>query len=382
MGPLQGCKIIEIAGIGPSQFCGMLLADMGAQLIRVDRPGTADPGVAIPARFNLMNRGRSSIIVDLKSARGVELVLRLCDDADAIFEGFRPGVMEKLGLGPTECTARNERLVYGRMTGFGQHGPLADSVGHDTNYIAIAGALHAIGDGDRPPPIPLNLIGDFGGGGAYLAIGLLAAMLEAGKSGKGQVVDAAMVDGAASMMTLFYGLAAAGQWDDRRCSNLLDGAAPFVRTYATSDDGFIAVCAIEQRFYRALLESLDITGIHPDEQFDRDRWPGHAAIFERTFKTKTRDEWCSVFEGTESCATPVLSMHEAASHPHNEARGTFVAVDGIVQPGPAPRFSRTGSEIRRGPDEPGQAARDALLQWGLSGREVECLYAGGTAAGE
>jgi alpha-methylacyl-CoA racemase len=374
MGPLAGFKLIEIAGIGPGQFCGMLLADMGAQLIRIERPLSGDLGIPIPARYNLMNRSRPTIAVDLKKAGGRDLVLRLCEDADGIFEGFRPGVMEKLGLGPAACLARNGRLVYGRMTGYGQEGPLAGTVGHDTNYIALAGALHGIGDADRPPPVPLNLIGDFGGGGAYLAMGMLAAMLEAGKSGKGQVVDAAMVDGAASMLTMFYGLMAAGIWQDERHGNVLDGAAPFVNVYATADDRFIAVCAIERRFYRALLDALGITDINPEDQYRTACWPEHEAVLALTFKSRTRDEWSDLLEGTDACVAPVLSLAEAPRHAHNEARKTFVEVEGVLQPAPAPRFSRTRSGIRHGPTGPGENDRRALAEWGLSEVEIRSLH--------
>jgi alpha-methylacyl-CoA racemase len=370
MGPLAGYKIVEIAGIGPGQFCGMLLADMGAQLIRLDRPVTGDLGVPMPARYNLMNRSRPTVAVDLKTEQGVDLVLRLCEDADAIFEGFRPGVMERLGLGPAECMARNERLVYGRMTGYGQEGPLADSVGHDTNYIALAGALHSIGDADRPPPIPLNLIGDFGGGGVYLAMGMLAAMLEASKSGKGQVVDAAMVDGVASMLTVFYGLMAGGMWQDARQANMLDGKAPFVKVYETRDGRYIAVCAVENRFFRALLDALEITSIDAADQHKQDAWPEQEAIIAEVFRSRTRDEWSDILEGTDSCAAPVLSLGEAPRHVHNEARKVFVNVDGIEQPAPAPRFSRTTSEISSAPNEAGEADRQVLLDWGLSEKEI------------
>ncbi len=370
MGPLQGFKIIEIAGIGPGQFCGMLLADMGAQLIRIDRPMEADLGIGMPAKFNLMNRSRPTIAVDLKDPEAVALVLRLCEDADALFEGFRPGVMERLGLGPDECMARNERLVYGRMTGWGQDGPLADAVGHDTNYIALAGALGAIGDRDRPPPVPLNLIGDFGGGGIYLAMGMLAAMLEVTRSGKGQVVDAAMVDGVASMLTLFYGLLAGGLWTDSRHSNLLDGNAPFVRSYETSEGKFVAICAIENRFYRALIEALGTSEIDPSDQYNFAAWPEHHRLFESIFKSKTRDEWTAILEGTDACFAPVLSLTEAPEHPHNAARGTFVNVSGVLQPGPAPRFSRTESEIQSPPCEPGEQDEEALRSWGLSDSEI------------
>ena len=371
MGPLQGFKIIEIAGIGPGQLCGMLLADMGAQLIRIDRPRDSDLDFGIPARFDIMNRGRPALATDLKSQGGVDLVLRLCEDADAIFEGYRPGVMERLGLGPADCMAKNPRLVYGRMTGWGQEGPLAQSVGHDTNYIALAGALGSIGDPDRPPPIPLNLVGDFGGGALYLAMGMLAAMLEATRSGKGQVVDAAMVDGVASMMTMFYGLVAGGMWKDSRRSNILDGAAPFARSYETKDGGYFAVCAIENRFYRALLEKLAIDEIDPTDQHDRRHWVSQAAIIAARFKEKTRDEWVSILEGTDACAAPVLSIAEAPQHAHSRARNTYVTVDGIEQPGPAPRFSRTQSEIRHGPTVPGEHDRHTLSEWGLTDAEVD-----------
>ena len=373
MGPLRGFKIVEIAGIGPGQFCGMLLADMGAQIIRVGRYADADSSIDIPARFNLMNRGRPTIVADLKSRKGVDLVLRLCEDADAIFEGFRPGVMEKLGLGPDECTARNQRIVYGRMTGWGQDGPLADSAGHDTNYIALAGALHCIGQADRAPPVPLNLIGDFGGGALYLAMGMLAAMLEAGKSGRGQIVDAAMVDGVASMLTMFYGLMAGGLWTDHRQSNLLDGGAPFVKAYATSDKRYIAVCAIERRFYRTLLQCLAITDIDPAEQYKTECWPDHEAILRDVFMTKTHEEWGQILEGSDACATRVLSLTDVPKHPHHDMRKTFVCVDGIQQPGPAPRFSRTRSGIQHGPAEPGASDREALAEWGLSDSEIEAL---------
>lgn len=380
MGPLSGYKIVEIAGIGPGQFCGMLLADMGAQMIRIDRPVVDDLGIEMPAKYNLMNRSRPAISVDLKSAAGVELVMRLCEDADAIFEGFRPGVMERIGLGPRECMARNQRLVYGRMTGWGQDGPLADSVGHDTNYIALAGALGAIGDADRPPPIPINLIGDLGGGGIYLAMGMLAAMLETVRSGKGQVVDAAMVDGAASLMTMVYGLLAGGMWRDERQSNLLDGAAPFVKCYETSDGKYVAVCAIENRFYRALLECMGIEDIDPSEQYDQSRWSDHEEIFASAFRTKRRDEWSDILEGTDACFAPIMSLREAPQHPHNEARKNFVTVNGIQQPAPAPRFSRTQSEIQSAPNDAGEMDRQALLNWGLTNEEVSRLLASRSAA--
>ena len=373
MGPLEGFKIVEIAGIGPGQFCGMLLADMGAQVIRICRPAGADNDLGIERRYNLMNRGRQSVVADLKTPRGVELVLRLCEDADALFEGFRPGVMEKLGLGPEDCMARNRRLIYGRMTGWGQDGPLANAVGHDTNYIALSGALHCLGDRDRPPPVPLNLIGDGGGGGLYLVVGILAALLEAQKSGEGQVIDAAMVDGAASMLTMFYGMMAGGTWNDQRQSNFLDGAAPFAKVYPTRDEKFIAVCAIEPHFFAALLEGLGIDDIDAAEQWDTQQWPKYESLIAAALRARTRDEWDAIMGGTEACAAPVLSLREAPRHAHNVARGTFVSVDGIEQPGPAPRFSRTPSEVRHGPDRPGANQRSVLSAWGLSQEEIGLL---------
>ncbi len=378
MGPLKGFKIIEIAGIGPGPFCGMLLADMGAQLIRIDRLADAGLGVPLPAKYKLMNRSRPTIAVDLKSSGGVELVLSLCDTADALFEGFRPGVMERLGLGPNECMDRNRRLVYGRMTGWGRDGPLADSVGHDGNYSALAGVLSAIGEKGRRPAIPLNLVADFGGGGLFLAMGMLAAMLEVAKSGEGQVVDAAMVDGAASLMTMYYGLLAAGMWTDERGTNILDGGAPFYRTYATKDDKYIVVCAIEKKFFRALLKGLSINDIDPVDQFDQVKWPQQIARFEAVFETRTRDEWSDLLEGSDACIAPVLSISEAPEHPHIKARHTFQEIDGVIQPGPAPRFSRTQSEIACPPGGLGAASSDALTEWGLSQDEIERLQNAGT----
>lgn len=375
MGPLDGLKIVEIAGIGPTQLCGMLLADMGADIIRVERPADGDGAPQIPDEYNLMNRGRTGVLVDLKSEAGVDLVLRLCDAADAVFEGFRPGVMEKLGLGPEACMARNERLVYGRMTGWGQDGPLANAAGHDTNYIALSGALGCIGDADRPPALPLNLVGDFGGGALYLAVGLLAAMLEAARSGKGQVVDAAMVDGSASMMTMFYGLLAGGLWKDSRQSNLLDGAAPFARSYESKDGKYVAVCAVENRFFREMLRAMNISDIDAAEQYRTERWAVHAEVLASAFRSRTRDEWAQLFSGTDACVTPVLSLGEAPRHGHNQARQTFVSVDGIEQPAPAPRFSRTASEIRHGPAQNPARTRQALIDWGLDEAEATGLSA-------
>lgn len=375
MGPLKGFRIVEIAGIGPGQFCGMLLADMGAQLIRIDRIADADLGMGLPAKFNLMNRSRPAIGVDLKTHHGVDLVLKLCESADALFEGFRPGVMERLGLGPVECISVNERLVYGRMTGWGQDGPLADAVGHDGNYASLAGVIGAIGIKNGPPSIPLNLAADFGGGGAYLAMGMLAALLEAGRSGKGQIVDAAMVDGAASLMTMFYGMHAGGYWQDKRGSNILDGAAPYYRAYRTSDNNYIIVCAIERRFFKTLIELTGLEGLDLSAQHDRRQWPAQIEQFESVFASKTRDEWCELLEGTDACFAPVLSLTEAPLHPHNQERNTFVDVDGIIQPAPAPRFSRTASQLSRAPPGTSIDMHDVLADWGLSESEIDSLTA-------
>jgi alpha-methylacyl-CoA racemase len=375
MGPLHGFKIIEIAGIGPSQFCGMLLADMGAEILRIDRPQKIADDIAIPTRFNLMNRSRQTLAVDLKREEGVDLVLALCKSADALFEGFRPGAMERMGLGPETCQRQNRALVYGRMTGWGQEGPLAKTAGHDGDYIALAGALATIGEKDQPPTMPLNLIGDFGGGGTYLAIGILAALLEASRSGKGQIIDAAMTDGTASLMTLFYGLRAGGLWKEERRSNFLDGAAPFYRSYLTSDDESIVVCALEGRFYRELLQTLSMDDIDPTTQHDRNTWPELTQKFASIFATRTREEWSSVFAGTDACVTPVLSMSDAIDHPHNQARKTFVEVDGITQPAPAPRFSRTKSEIQHAPNFPDKPTAALLKSWNVPPNDIKRLLA-------
>jgi len=373
MGPLKGFRIVEIAGIGPSQFCGMLLADMGASIIRIDRPAGADPGTGIPDKFNLMNRSRPTIAADLKSGPGRNLVLQLCEHADAIFEGFRPGVMEKLGLGPDDCRAVNSCLVYGRMTGWGQEGPQAGMAGHDGNYAAIAGALGAIGEKDGAPAVPLNLVADFGGGGAYLAIGILAALLEAQRSGIGQVVDAAMVDGSASLMTLFYGLYAGGMWKDERRSNLLDGAAPFYRPYGTSDGKHVIVCAIEPKFFAEMLQVANVQGIDPAEQADQSKWREHIEILSKVFASRTRDQWAEIFSGTDACVAPILSLSEAPDNAHIAARKTFTTVNGIRQPAPAPRFSRTPSGIQCAPSKIRNLDAVVLKDWGLSEAEISKL---------
>ena len=375
MGPLKGFKIIEIAGIGPGQLAGMLLADMGASVVRIDRPVNADESVSLEARFDVLNRSRPLIGVDLKTARGSRLVLDLCADADAIFEGYRPGVMERLGLGPDQCMARNPKLVYGRMTGWGQEGPLADTIGHDANFIGLAGVYANIGEKGGDPVYPMNLVGDMGGGGAYLVIGMLSAMLEATKSGLGQVVDAAMIDGAASQMSMIWGLRAAGLWNDERGSNILDGGAPFSTAYRTRDNLHMAVAPIENRFYRNLLEVLGLDDIDPARQYDPSQWDGVREKLRAVFRTRTRQEWCELLEDTDTCCTPILTMSEVAAHPHNMSRKTFVNINGIQQPAPAPRFSRSQSEIRSAAGPMQSNLQQVLRGWGASDRTL-AKYAG------
>src|SRR5262245_2191092 len=377
LGPLAGYRVLELAGIGPGPHCAMLLADLGADVLRVDRTADAQLGISKPAFADLMNRGRRSVAVDLKHPEGVATVLRLVERADVLIEGFRPGVTERLGLGPDVCLARNPRLIYGRMTGWGQTGPLAQAAGHDWNYIAITGALYPIGRaGERPVP-PLNLVGDFGGGALYLAFGIAAALLEAQRSGKGQVVDAAIVDGAASLMTLFYGLRAAGVWTDERAANFLDTAAPFGEVYETRDGKYITVLAIEPKFYKELLERMGLAGEDLPHQHDRSAWPAMKERFAAIFRTRTRDEWCAILEGTDACFAPVLSMAEAPTHPHNVARETFVDYEGVVQPAPAPRFSRTPGAIQRPPARPGEHTTEALADWGFAASDIARLRAAG-----
>jgi len=341
-GPLQGIRVVEMAGIGPGPFCGMLLADLGAEVVTVERkPGGKPNPIQDMARANVVNRGRRSLALDLKDPRGIEAVLRLVGDADALIEGYRPGVMERLGLGPEACQKLNPRLVYGRMTGWGQDGPLAHAAGHDINYIALTGALHAIGPGDRPPAVPLNLIGDYGGGGLMLAFGIVSAILAAQRSGEGQVVDAAMCDGAATLMAMIYGLAGTGQWRNERERNFLDGAAHFYRVYECADGRFISVGAIEPQFYQLLLSKLEISDEAFAQQWDPDAWPTLSEGLAELFSQRERDFWCEQLEGTDACVAPVLDLAEAPAHPHLAARDTFVEVDGVTQPAAAPRFSRT-----------------------------------------
>jgi len=371
-GPLSGLKVVEFAGIGPGPFCGMLLSDLGADVVRIDRLGGRGG-----AKTDITSRGRRSVALDLKSPAAVEVCLKLMDKADACFEGFRPGVMERLGLGPDVALKRNPKLVYGRMTGWGQSGPYSQAAGHDINYIAISGALGAIGPAARPSP-PLNLVGDFGGGALYLAFGLLAAVIHARQSGQGQVVDCAMTDGAASLMAMFYGMKATGMWSDNRRSNLLDGGAQFYDAYECADGKFISLGSIEPQFYALLLEK---TGLKDDPAFqaqmDRAQWPAMKARLEAVIKTKTRDEWCAIMDGTDVCFAPVLSLEEAPKHPHNAARATFIEVEGVTQPAPAPRFSATPGAVQRPPSAIGAHTAEVLADWGVPAGALELTPAGG-----
>jgi alpha-methylacyl-CoA racemase len=380
MGPLSGLRIVEMAGIGPAPFCGMLLADLGAEVIRVDRLTAADLGFDIEPRFDFPNRSKRAIAVDLKSPGGVALVKELIASADALIEGFRPGVMERLGLGPAVCQALNPRLVFGRMTGWGQEGPLRDRAGHDINYISLTGTLSAIGPKGGAPVVPLNLIGDFGGGALYLALGLLAALHEAKASGKGQVVDAAMVDGAASLMTMHFGYLQAGFWRNARGENAVDGGSPYYSTYLTADGKYMAVGAVEKRFYGELLQRLGLADAELPDQNDRSRWGDLRARLAEVFASKTREEWTRVFEGSDACVSPVLDMEECVDDPHIAARGTFVRRDGAVEPGPAPRFSRTPAEISRSPVDPRADTRGALAAWGFTEARIGELAAAGVIA--
>ena len=379
MGPLQGLKVIEIVGIGPGPFAAMLLADMGADVIRVDRADRVGKDNATYA-FDFLARGRRSIAVDLKQPEGIATVLRLIESADALLEGFRPGVMERLGLGPDACLKRNPRLVYGRMTGWGQEGPLADRAGHDIDYIAIAGALHGIGRAGEAPVPPLNLVGDFGGGGLLLAFGMLCALRQAQSSGAGQVVDAAMVDGAALLMTMQHSFRTMGFARDERGVNLLDTGAHFYETYATADGKYVAVGAIEPQFYAQLLAGMELDPASLPGQMDRSKWPQMKELFAQTFKRKTRAEWTAIFEGTDACFAPVLSMVESMEDAHMSARKSFVKVGGFVQPAPAPRFSVTQPKTPEGSVRAGANTEEVLTELGLNGDEIANLRRAGTVA--
>jgi alpha-methylacyl-CoA racemase len=383
-GPLRGIKVVELPNIGPVQFAGMALGDLGAEVLRLDRATSVAAGAGtMPASpYASLDRNRRSVGVDLKHPDGVATVLRLCERADVLFEGFRPGVAERLGVGPDACRARNPRLVYGRMTGWGQDGPLAHDVGHDINYIALAGVLAHIGPTGGPPVPPINLVGDFGGGGLLLAFGILAALIERSTSGKGQVVDAAMVDGSAMLMSVFVGLSAMGFWNDARGTNLLDGGAHFYGVYETSDGEYVSIASYEPQFYAELARLLAPLGVALDAaaQMDRSTWPGLKQRMANLFRTRTRDEWVAFFAGHEVCFAPVLTMNEARAHPHNVARETFIDVDGAPQPAPAPRFSRTPGAVERAPVVPGADTDAALADWGLDPAEVATLRAGGAVA--
>ena len=367
-GPLSGVKVLEFAGIGPGPFCAMLLSDMGADVIRIDRKG-AQGG----SKFDVTARGRKSIALDLKKPDAIETVLKLVEKADILQEGFRPGVMERLGLGPDVVLKRNPKIVYGRMTGWGQEGPLAHAAGHDINYISLTGALHAIGPKEGKPVPPLNLVGDFGGGALYLAMGMLAALLSARETGKGQVVDTAMTDGATSLMSMFFGFMASGMWEDDRYRNMLDGGAHFYDTYECSDGKFISIGSIEPQFYALLREKAGLDDAAYDAQMDKSKWPELKDKIAAVFKTKSRDEWCGIMEGTDICFAPVLSIGEAKDHPHNKARETIVEIDGVVQPNVAPRFFGTPSEIQGPPPSAGGDTDAVLGEFGFSADEIAGL---------
>jgi len=375
VGVLTGIRVVEMAGIGPGPFCGMLLADMGADVIRVDRIDQIDRGINFPSKYDLLNRNKRSIAIDLKSSQGLEAVKELIKKSDVLIEGFRPGAMEKLGLGPDVCLGLNPKLAYGRMTGWGQDGSLSRAAGHDLNFIALTGVLDSIGKPGEPPTIPLNLIGDFGGGALYLAMGLLAAVIEAQRSGEGQVVDAAIVDGVSSLMTMQYSLKQMGQWSDNRGTNLIDGGAPFYNVYETSDGLYVSIAPVEGRFYGEMLSRIGLGHEELPRQNDSKGWAKLNSRFAEIFKSRTRDEWCQLLEGTDACFAPVLTTAEYASHPHSIDREAFVEIDGVTNPSPAPRFSRTPSRVTRVPPEIGQDTAEVLKDWGIADEQVDALRA-------
>ena len=374
-GPLTGLKVIEFAGIGPGPFCGMLLSDLGDDVVRIDRKGAGGG-----RHSDITARDRRSVAMDLKNPAAIETCIKLMESADVVFEGFRPGVMERLGLGPDVALKRNPKLVYGRMTGWGQTGPYANAAGHDMNYIAITGALHAIGTKDKPIP-PLNLVGDFGGGALYLAFGILAGVVQARETGKGQVIDCAMSDGAASLMSMFYGFKASGIWKEERRSNLLDGGAHFYDTYQCADGKWISIGSIEPQFYALLLEKTGINDPAFQAQHDREGWDGLREKLGHVIAQKTRDEWCEIMDATDVCFAPVLDLDEAPKHKHNVARETFVNLDGVIQPAPAPRFSATPGKIQGPPPAIGAHDREALGDWGFSAADIDALRNVGALAG-
>jgi len=377
MGPLEGIKVVEIAGIGPGPFASMMLADMGAEVIRVDRAGTAaSRGLPEGPNTDASNRGRKSIAVDLKNPAGVETVLRLVEQADALIEGFRPGVAERLGIGPDDCMARNPKLVYGRMTGWGQDGPMAPRAGHDINYIALSGVLSAMSrQGEKPMP-PLNLVGDFGGGGMLIAFGVLCGVISAGRTGAGQVVDAAMVDGAALLATMVFSMRGMGMWHDEPGTNMLDTGAPFYDTYECADGRYISIGSIEPQFFAELMEHTELGGMELPHQMDRSKWPEMKALYAEVFLKKTRDEWTAIMDGTDICFAPVLTMDEAPAHPHNAARNTFVDVAGVTQPAPAPRFSGTPTATPTPAAHAGEHTNEVLAAWGFSAEDIAGLVEG------
>jgi alpha-methylacyl-CoA racemase len=378
-GPLAGIRIVEVAAIGPAPYGVMLLADLGAEVLRIDRAAAARGQLGAEASMVGLSRNRRSVAVDLKTAAGVELVHRFAADADVLVEGFRPGVAERLGIGPAPLCEVNPRLVYARMTGWGQDGPLAPRAGHDLDYAALTGALHTVGRPGEPPPPPVNYLADFGGGGTFLAIGVLAALVERATSGRGQVVDAAMIDGVASQTAFLHGLLALGAWSTDRGTNLLDGGAPFYDTYRCADGGFVAVGALEPQFYAELCARLELDPAHWP-QHDRARWPVLREELTRCFASRTRDEWAELFADSDACVAPVLDLVEAPAHPHHRARGTFVEVDGVVQPAPAPRFARTPGGLDRPPPRPGEHTDEVLAELGLDADAVTALREAGVVA--
>jgi alpha-methylacyl-CoA racemase len=379
-GPLAGVRAVEFAGIGPGPMCGMLLSDMGAQVLRIDRIEPSGLGLEKPPRFDVLNRGRRSAAIDLKTVDGVALALDVVAHADVLIEGFRPGTMERIGLGPDDCFKRNERLVYGRVTGWGQDGPLARAAGHDLNYIALNGTLDCIGRAGAAPTPPLNLVGDFGGGALFLAFGVTCALIEAQRSGRGQVVDAAMIDGAAVLTSAFFGLRQAGLFAKERGTNLLDSGAPHYEVYRCADGRFVSVAPIERKFRRVLLDRLGIDAATWPDFEDRSEWQRTKSMLADVFATRTRAQWCELLEGTDACFAPVLSLDEAPDHPHNQARDTFITVDGLCQPAPAPRFSRTRPSRPRPPEAPGASTHAVLADWGIDRERIERLARTGVIA--